>query len=131
MKQKPTIGSVMTPFPHFIGPEANLNDARAMMDEHRIRHLAVQEGNELVGEMSDRDIRHLMDPDGELPDHLTVGDIMVSEPYVVESDAVLEVVLQEMADNHYGCTLVVKKGSLVGIFTTTDACRLFAEHLAG
>ncbi len=35
----------------------------------------------------------------------------------------------EMADDHIGSTPVVKDRKLVGIFTATDACRSFAEHL--
>ncbi len=34
-----------------------------------------------------------------------------------------------MAENRLDAALVVKKGRLAGIFTLTDACRCFAEHL--
>jgi CBS domain-containing protein len=34
-----------------------------------------------------------------------------------------------MARDHIGAALVVRRGKLVGIFTVTDACRLFAEWL--
>ena len=39
-------------------------------------------------------------------------------------------VLLHMADEHIGCALVVKDGRLAGIFTTTDACRVFSTRPA-
>jgi hypothetical protein len=34
-----------------------------------------------------------------------------------------------MAAEHIGSALVTKNGHLVGIFTATDACRVFCRHL--
>jgi acetoin utilization protein AcuB len=102
----PAIKSVMTPFPYSIDPEAEAVSARAMMDEHEIRHLPVKHGDSLV-----------------------VKDVMVAEPYVVDLNERLDNVLLRLADQHDGCALVVKHGRLAGIFTSTDACRVFGQHL--
>jgi acetoin utilization protein AcuB len=36
-----------------------------------------------------------------------------------------------MAEHKYGCAVVMQNDKLVGIFTTVDACRAFAEMLNG
>ena len=41
----------------------------------------------------------------------------------------LDRVLLAMSRSHLGSALVVKRGKLVGIFTTSDACRIFGECL--
>jgi acetoin utilization protein AcuB len=133
LKNIPTIQSVMTPFPHSVEPNAPLRMARRRMEEFEIRHLPVASEGKLVGVISDRDLKRALDPALGLPpkDELFVDDVMVHEPYVVETQTPLDGVLLEMADRHIGCALVVKKGKLVGLFTTTDACRVFGESLRG
>jgi CBS domain-containing protein len=127
----PAIKSVMTPFPYSIDPEAPVGSARAMMEEHDIRHLPVKHGDSLVGVVSDRDIEHALNPDvaGAPQEPLRVKDVMVAEPYVVDLNERLDNVLLRLADQHNGCALVVKQGRLAGIFTSTDACRVFGQHL--
>lgn len=101
------------------------------MDEFEIRHLPVASKGRLVGIISDRDLKRALDPALGLPpkNELFVDDVMVHDPYVVETQTPLDEVLLEMADRHIGCVLVVKNGKLVGLFTTTDACRVFGESL--
>jgi acetoin utilization protein AcuB len=123
----------MTPFPHFIEADASLRQARELMHRHDIRHIPVKQTGRLVGVITDRDIKRALDPDLGLPssDELVVGDVAVFDGYVVEVDEPLDLVLMHMADEHIGCALVTRSGRLAGIFTTTDACRVFAEHLRG
>jgi CBS domain-containing protein len=114
---------------------ASVADALEFMREHRIRHLPVTQdteaGGELVGSVSDRDIRLILGPDFANPDeHATrVADAMVKDAYVVDMDARLDEVLAHMAEHHLGSAIVTRRGKLAGIFTVTDACRHFAEFL--
>jgi acetoin utilization protein AcuB len=121
----------MTPFPHAVDADAPLRLARHRMHEHEIRHLPVARGGELVGVLTDRDLKRALDPSLGLPpkNELFVEDVMVRDAYVVETKTPLEEVLLEMAKRHIGCTLVTRGGNLAGIFTATDACRVFGEHL--
>ncbi|MGH0029384.1 MAG: CBS domain-containing protein [Myxococcota bacterium] len=131
MKKIPTIQTVMTPFPWSVDSDAPLRLARRRMQEHEIRHLPVSHDGRLVGVLTDRDLKRALDPSLGMPpkDELFVEDVMVRDAYVVPTTTALDRVLQEMAEQHIGCALVTREGKLAGIFTTTDACAEFAEHL--
>ncbi|MFT4564762.1 MAG: acetoin utilization protein AcuB [Gammaproteobacteria bacterium] len=131
MKKIPKIISVMTPFPFDIGRREPIGNARRMMMERKIHHLPVVENHELKGLISDRDIKLLLGPEFDYPDpkELTVEDAMVDDPYVVDSETSVITVLDELAMRHIGAALVTKQGRLVGIFSTSDACREFSSWL--
>jgi acetoin utilization protein AcuB len=131
LEKIPTIQLVMTPFPHSIEADAPLRQARRRLDDLEIRHLPVARGGRLIGVITDRDLKRALDPALGLPpkNELFVEDVMVWDAYVVDSHTPLDVVSLEMADRHIGCALVVREGKLVGVFTTTDACRVLGERL--
>jgi acetoin utilization protein AcuB len=121
----------MTPFPHVVEIDDSLLRARTLMVEHQIRHLPVQDTGVLVGILTDRDLKRALDPELGLPPkaELFVRDVFVPDVYVVDGGEPLDMVLEYMATHHIGSALVTKHAKLVGIFTATDACRLFYEHL--
>ncbi len=131
MKRIPAIKSVMTPFPYSVEGGAPVNEALAFMREHRIRHLPVTDAGELIGMISDRDIKLLLGPDFAYPDgdRLQVRDAMLRDAYIVDLETRLDEVLSHMAEQHLGSALVTRKGKLVGVFTVTDACREFSTFL--
>ena len=131
MSDMPPVRSAMTPFPHSVKTDDPLVSAQALMVEHQIRHLPVIEGDRLVGVLTDRDLKRALDPDLGLPpkQELFVRDVFVSDVYVVEGAEPLDRVLEHMADNHIGSALVTRDGLLMGILTSTDACRLLCDHL--
>lgn len=128
---RPRVGSVMTRKLHVISEDEPLRRARALMVDHGIRHLPVFRSDTLVGVITDRDLKRALDPGLGLPegDQLFVRDVCVYETYQVAPGELLERVLTHMATAHIGSTLVVDHGKLVGIFTSSDACRVFAAHL--
>jgi acetoin utilization protein AcuB len=131
MKRLPQIKSVMTTFPFSVEAEASVSEALEFMREHTIRHLPVTDDGDVVGLVSDRDIKLMLGPDFAYPaaDELKVRDAMVPDPYAVQFDARLDSVLAYMAREHVGSVVVMRHGRLVGMFTTSDACRAFAEFL--
>ena len=131
MKRIPTIKTVMTPFPYSVSADASVDDAQAFMREHGIRHLPVTDNGQLVGMVSDRDIKLMLGPDFAYPSgkELKVRDTMVKEAYIVDLSARLDHVLSHMADHHLGSVMVTRKGKLAGVFTVTDACASFADFL--
>ena len=131
MDHIPTMAAVMTPFPFSVDVSDSLRRARDLMTEHDVRHLPVVQNYELLGILTDRDLKRALDPDLGLPskDELFVRDIYRPDPYVVDDHASLDDVLEHMATQHLGSALVTKHGRLAGIFTSTDACRAYCEHL--
>jgi acetoin utilization protein AcuB len=121
----------MTAFPYYVDIDASIQVAITIMADHDIRHLPVKSGEELVGVVTDRDIKQASDSALSLPSEvdLRVKDVSVRETYVVDLNERLDNVLLNMAEKHIGCAIVVRDSRLVGIFTTVDACRVFGEHL--
>lgn len=131
MKRLPSIKTVMTPFPYSVDGNASVNEALQFMRQHKIRHLPVTEDGELAGIISDRDIKLMLGPDFAYPEgsDLKVRSAMIADSYIVDLSTPLDEVLGHMAEHRLGSALVTLKGKLVGVFTSTDACRAFTEHL--
>jgi acetoin utilization protein AcuB len=131
MKHIPLMSAVMTPFPHSVDVKDTLAGAAALMEEHRLRHLPVKDGDALAGVLSQRDVDVALAAAAGLPaaEELRVRAACQLHAYVVDVHERLDGVLAEMAERHLGSVLVTKDGRLAGIFTTTDACRVFSTLL--
>jgi len=130
MTRIPPIKAVMRPFPYSIDSAEDLLSARRLMAEQSIRHLPVLEQGRLVGVLSARDLDRAAATSGAgRARDLTAGGCCSRPAYAVGLDEPLDNVLLQMAESRYGCVLVERAGRVVGILTTTDLCRLFAEHL--
>ena len=91
----------------------------------------MKDGSTLVGVLTDRDLKRALDPSLGLPpkEELFVRDVFVPDAYIVDVGEPLDSVLDRLSSQHIGSALVTKRGRLVGIFTLTDAARLFSRHL--
>ena len=126
----PTIESVMTPLVYAVGIDEAVEVAEDLMIEDGIRHLAVTDGGSLVGIVSDRDIA--VTPNAAelaIRSKIAVREICSLDVYSAEVEEELDGILITMSERHLGATLVTRNGEIAGIFTTTDACRCFAESL--
>jgi len=128
-KAIPTIQKYMTTSPHSIGVDQPLTHAHQMMREHHIRHLPVLSGGQLVGMLTDRDLRFIETLKDVDPTQVKVEEAMSSEVYSVSPDAPLDEVVQQMAQHKYGSAVIMQNHKVVGIFTTVDVCKAFAELL--
>jgi len=130
-KTIPAIERYMTKSPYSIGTHDPLSKAHSLMHEHGIRHLPVLHGAELVGVVSDRDL-HLVESLTEVdPSKVTVEEAMTTIVYAVAPSTPLDEVVGTMATKKCGSAVVMEAGKVVGIFTTIDLCKAFAEHLHG
>ena len=131
MKAMPMIADVMTPFPHTIELDQSIGSAKNIMYSHSIRHLPVLENGKLVGIISDRDIKlalavtKIKNADLELK----VGDVCVLNAYAVDHSEKLDKVVKHLSENHIGSAVITKQGKVVGIFTSSDACKALSEIL--
>ncbi len=128
-KSIPTIQRFMTTAPTTISPTQTLKDAHVVMRELQIRHLPVVDGARLVGLLTDRDIKLVQSLNGVDPATVLAADVMAADVYTVNPDAALDEVVGEMAAKKYGSAIVMQNGKVVGIFTTVDVCKAFAELL--
>lgn len=129
MKTIPTVQKYMTVVPHTIGSDQTLAKAEKVMHEHRIRHLPVLKGGNLVGILSERDIQLVESFRDVDPETVTVDEAYTPEPYVVKPSALLSDVCSQMVAHKYSCVLVCDNNNLVGLFTWIDALRAFDELL--
>jgi acetoin utilization protein AcuB len=122
------VGEHMTAAPVCIQLDAELEQAVKLMQEHGIRHLPVMDADDLTGVVTDRDLAMI---ESLLPDEwqrICVAEAMTPEPYTVAPDAPLWQVAKHMAREKFGCAVVTdEQGTVVGLFTTTDALRVLAE----
>jgi len=125
----PQIKTYMTTTPHTIGVEQTMAHAHKIMREHHLRHLPVLKASRLVGILSDRDL-HMVETLRDVdPQTVSVEDAMTQDVYAVAPDAPLDEVVKDMAIHKYGSVVIVDHAHVVGIFTTVDACRAFADML--
>lgn len=128
---------VMTSNPLTITATETIGQADEFMSENNFRQLPVVDGRELVGIVTDRDIRSFLS--GELlanPDrrekvlHTQVRDIMTTEPLFLAPDDDLEEAVEMLIEQKFGALPVVDEAEgLVGIVSYVDVLRCFLNRL--
>lgn len=125
MNPIPKLATVITPFPYHIDSQAPLAEARKKMSEQGIRHLIVKSEGDIHGILSERDLQQQAD----LQADLIVDDVCTASPVVADIHDPLDKVLDVMAQQQLSSVIALRDGELVGIFTTTDACKEFSNYL--
>ena len=105
--------------------DATVADAINLMKKHSIRHLPVVEDGELLGWVTERDIREAYI--ASLIEQVSIGDIMIKDPITISSDANLEEAAELLYRHGIGGLPVVDKGKLVGVITVADIMAAFIE----
>ena len=110
-----------------ISSDSNLDEARGLMKEHRIRHLPVLDGQEtLVGLLTSTDVLAATDSmlrsaREKIPaSEIMVSEVMVQEIVTVSPNAGLRQAALFLEKHKIGCLPVVADGKLLGIITDTD-----------
>lgn len=128
----------MTRAPLVVSPGQSLADALRLTRERRIRHLPVVEDGELVGMVSDRDVRLAMpspltEADAErvaFLDRTPVSAVMKREVVTVGPYDTVEDAAKEMRRRRIGAIPVVDAhGRLLGILSESDVLDAFVEIL--
>ena len=115
-----------------------IDDAKKIMEAHKIRRLPVMKKNKLIGLVT----RHMLleaspSPATSLSIHelhyllskMTVKDIMIKNPYTISPDMPAEEALQLGQEKGYGAFPVVEKNRLVGMVTESDIVRMMTRVL--
>lgn len=114
---------------HCVAPTDQVDEAFELMQRHRIRHLLVVKDDELVGVVTDHDLRHQNDAEATLGswselyrvgEKLTVADVMTEDVLTATPDDLTADAARIMVENKINCLPVVDDDKLVGILTSTD-----------
>jgi acetoin utilization protein AcuB len=128
---------VMTNNPLTITADETIGQADELMSENNIRQIPVIEGHELVGIVTDRDIRSFLshalmaNPDlREKALHTEVREIMTTEPLFLTPDDDLDEAVEMLIEEKFGALPVVDEAEgLVGIVSYVDVLRCFLNRL--
>jgi acetoin utilization protein AcuB len=120
-------------------PEMTVKQAFLLMRTHRVRHIPVVEGEDLVGIISDRDLRRPRWAEQlddwttyyQVDDNHLVSDIMTRNPETVRASDDIRKAVAVLRDRRYGALPVLNKdGELVGILSAQDLLGALDELLS-
>ena len=128
---------LMTRDPLTVTPMETVEKADELMSENNIRQIPVTDDGELVGIVTDRDIRAYLNsavitsPEArELTLKTAVRDIMTTEPVFVGPDDDLQDAVEMLIEQKFGAIPVVGDAEgLVGILSYVDVLRCFLDQL--
>lgn len=118
-----------------VAPETTAAQALALCREKRVRHLPVLESGDLVGVVSDRDLRSATPALGDSNraaalKEIRVEDVMSREVRTAHPDDPIEQAANTMRERRIGCLPVVEDEELAGIITASDVMAALV-HLLG
>lgn len=133
------VKEIMTAKPVCVTADSALDEAVTLMDDHRIRHLPVLEGERLVGIVSDRDllqatgwlparVRDIFDPASR---EKHVRDVMTSPAVTIGGETAVLSACLDLLGRSIGCLPVVEDGALVGMVSEMDVLGLFVRRCGG
>jgi acetoin utilization protein AcuB len=128
---------VMTKDPLTVTPSETVGQADELMTVNKIRQLPVVRGRELVGIITDRDIRSflsgslLSEPEArEKAFHTRVAQVMTTDPLTLSPDDNLQEAVELLINEKIGGIPVVDQAEgIVGIVTYVDVLRCFLNRL--
>jgi len=132
------VGNIMSTNVVSVDEKTLIDDARKIMEAHKIRRLPVMKKDKLVGLVT----KHMLleaspSPATSLSIHelhyllakMTVKEIMVKNPFTISPDMPAEEALQVGQEKGYGGFPVVENNRLVGMVTESDIVRIITRVL--
>lgn len=134
-----TVGDLMVREVITVEPGERLFEAVSIMNEHRVRHLPVLDEGRLVGIITNRDIRFLVNEVSEedrdrgnyiLSLNDKVVDVMEKNPIVTGADVPLDEILDVFLEEKIGAVPVVDdQDYLLGIIGYIDLLKVLRDRL--
>lgn len=119
------VANWMTKDPKTIDSDAMLREARGTMEAGGFRCLPVLSKGNLVGVLSERDVR----PHEAYLAETKVNAAMTSDPVTVSPSDPLEKVARILIERKIGSLPVMEGARLIGIITVTDVLKAFLEFI--
>lgn len=130
------VGRRMTRKVIAMSPKDTVRDANRVLQENRIHHLPVVEGGELVGIVSDTDLRKWVLREEKINEGGTVyrrtgliEEIMTRDMITMSPEDTIEDALLILHERRFGALPVVEGRKLVGIITKADILAAFIDTL--
>jgi acetoin utilization protein AcuB len=133
----------MTPDPISVGQDASIVEAAKLMKEKEVRRFPVLRGNELIGIVTDRDLRsaapsevisfdaeerQLMPELHDLLAKVKIKDVMSREVVTVGPDQTIVAAAQLMLEHRIsGIPVADSQGRMLGIITETDIFKVLVD----
>lgn len=105
--------------------DMSIPEAIGLMKKHSIRHLPVVDGDNLIGFVTESDMRQAYL--ASLLDKIVVEDLMIKNPITISPNTSIEEAAELIHRNKIGGLPVVEKGKLKGILTVADILEAFIE----
>jgi acetoin utilization protein AcuB len=132
------VGDIMSTNVVTVTEDTLVNDAKKIMEAHRIRRLPVMKKDKLVGLVT----KHMLLEAAPSPatslniwelnyllSKMTVKEIMVKKPFTISPDMPVEEALQLGQDKGFGAFPVVEDGRVAGVVTESDIVRMMTRVL--
>ncbi len=132
-----TVNDLMTIIPNTVTPRSTLRQVIELMKTQACRQLPVLVGGKLVGIITDRDVRLVINSplilhgrwqDEEILDTVTAEDCMTPDPLTIPPETPAYQAANMLSIYKFGALPVVDDGVLVGIITVTDFLNYFANQ---
>ena len=138
MKQRVPISEIMTQELITISPVDDLVTAEELFKKHRIRHIPVVQGDEILGILSYTDLLRISFADAIGPDEeevetivynmFSIEQVMAKNVISVPLNATIKEVAKFLTKQEFHALPVVDQGKLVGIVTTTDLIQYLVDQ---
>lgn len=116
-----------TPDPVTAGENASVEELRNLMKENNVRHIPILGAQQVVGIVSDRDLKVVTGLNLNEKSLVRAADIMARDPVTVSSQDSLDQVAYLMSSRKIGSVIVNDGDKFYGIFTSTDALNALIE----
>ena len=127
-----TVRDWMSRAPLSVSPEVSVARVAGLMRAEAIRHVLVMEGEQLVGIVSDRDVRGLLiEGEPTLSSSAPVATVMSEPPVTVDLETPLTEAARTMLEHKIGALPVVDGARPVGILTRADTLEALLAVITG
>lgn len=132
-----TVNDLMSVIPNTVTPHTPLRHVIELMKTQGCRQLPVLDHGQLVGIITDRDVRLVMNSplilhgrwqDEEILDNITAENCMTPDAMSIAPDTPAYQAANLLSSYKFGALPVVEDGVLVGIITVTDFLNYFAQQ---
>ncbi len=129
------VSDLMTVIPNTVTPQTTLRQVIEVMKSQSCRQLPVLRDGQLVGIITDRDVRLVMNSplvlhgrwqDEEILDKMNAENCMTPAPMTVSPEMPAHQAANMLSIYKFGALPVMDNGALVGIITVTDFLNYFA-----